>query len=95
MARGSVSTTKVLIPSLQKVGTPILHDVFNLAQLVCGESLRIGEFNRLKPEFGQLAFPTHMHVSWLAALVAVEEKAVRPHVPEIRHDADSPTKCAE
>jgi hypothetical protein len=50
MARGSVSTTEVLIPRLQKVTASILHDLFDLAQLMRREPLRIRQFYRLQPE---------------------------------------------
>src|SRR4028118_2210319 len=69
IARGSVSTAKVLIPCLQEVSTPILHDLLDLAQLMCSETLRICESNRFDPELGHLPLSANMHVWWLTTLV--------------------------
>jgi hypothetical protein len=91
MARGSVSTTKVLIPRLQKVVTPILNDLFDLTQLVCSKTLGICVFNRIEPELCHLPFAAHVHVRWLAPFVTVEEESVRTDGRKVRHRVDSRT----
>ena len=38
----------------------------------------LAKANRLQPKFADHLVPLHMNMSWLAAIKAVEEEAIRP-----------------
>jgi hypothetical protein len=77
-ANGWTSIAGVLIPSLQKFVPMIFDDSLDRPQLVRSESDGTRQRHGIQPKLCEEALPLHMYVRWLASLIAVKVKPVRP-----------------
>jgi hypothetical protein len=66
----------VLIPSLQKQPSILIHHTLDHCEFVGREFRGCGQSNRFEPEFCQLLIPLYVNMRRLAEFVTVEEKSI-------------------
>jgi hypothetical protein len=75
----------VLIPSPQKLLSPLDHHSLKFTKLVSDKSPRLRQGHVIEPELRDLAFPTNVDVRRLIAFVAVKEKSISSYSGDVRH----------
>ena len=89
-AIGSRSSSKVVIPCLQKFCLARFYNSTNIAQFVCRKTPIPGQSNWMEPEFSAVSVAMDMNVWRFDMIGAIEPKGIRSILKHSRHCVSVP-----